>query len=123
MYVFIVIGSAEIKMCILEPLEVDMGRYYGYNMLISFFDLQARAELERKEKRQREGIEAMKRRGEWERYGRRRIMAKEDFAKEYERVLAGKIGSLALMRELGLSHNTFFRYVKEYKEENIEKEK
>lgn len=26
-----------------------MGRYYGYNMLISFFDLQARAELERKE--------------------------------------------------------------------------
>ena len=35
-------------------------------MLISFYDLQARTEIERKAKRQREGIQAMKDRGEWE---------------------------------------------------------
>lgn len=87
-------------------------------MLISFYDLQARTEIERKAKRQREGIQAMKDRGEWERYGRKRIMSKEDFAIQYQRVVDNEIGSLQLMRELGMSHNTYFRYVREFKAEN-----
>ena len=87
-------------------------------MLISFYDLQARTEIERKAKRQREGIQAMKDRGEWERYGRKRIMSKDDFAIQYQRVVDNEFGSLQLMRELGMSHNTYFRYVREFKAEN-----
>jgi len=85
------------------------------DMLISFYDLMARTELERRSKRQREGIEAMKERGEWERYGRPRKMSKEEFALQYMRVERKEIGSLALMRELGLQKDTYFRYVREYK--------
>lgn len=59
----------------------------------------------------------MKKRGEWDKYGRPRKMSREDFAKEYERVLSGEIGSLALQRELGLQKDTYFRYVREYKEQ------
>lgn len=88
------------------------------DMLISFYDLQARTELKKREKRQREGIEAMKARGEWERYGRPRKMSKEKFASQYQRVINGEIGSLALMRELGLNQNTYFRYVREYKNQS-----
>lgn len=87
-------------------------------MLIEFYDCLARSELQRKEKRQREGIEAMKSRGEWERYGRPRKMSKEDFARQYSRVLSGEIGSLALQRELDLNKDTYFRYVREYKKDH-----
>lgn len=88
------------------------------DMLISFYDLMARTELARKKKRQKEGIENMKARGEWEHYGRPRIISKENFAQQYIRVINKEIGSLALMRELGLTKNTYFRYVKEYKKDH-----
>lgn len=86
--------------------------------LISFYDLMSRTELQRKKKRQREGIEAKKARGEWSDYGRPRKMSKEQFAREYERVLNRELGSLALMRELELNKDTYFRYVREYKREH-----
>lgn len=85
------------------------------DMLISFYDLISRTELQRKKKRQREGIEAKKERGEWGDYGRPRKMSKDDFNKEYQRVIQGEIGSLALMRELKLNRDTYFRYVREFK--------
>ena len=84
-------------------------------MLISFYDMMARTELKRKKKRQTEGIQTMKDRGEWERYGRPRILSREEFAKEYKKVEQGEIGSLALMRQLNLKKDTYFRYVREYK--------
>ncbi|BAL01875.1 putative site-specific recombinase (plasmid) [Oscillibacter valericigenes Sjm18-20] len=89
--------------------------FYINDILISFFDLMARTELQRKKKRQREGIEAKKQRGEWKDYGRPRIMSADEFSKRYIRVLRGEIGSLALMRELSLNRDTYFRYVREYK--------
>lgn len=88
-------------------------------MLIEFYDCIARSELKRKQKRQREGIEEMKNRGEWEKYGRPRCMSKEDFEKEYKRVLSGEIGTLALQRKLNLNRDTYFRYVREYKKAHI----
>ena len=91
------------------------------DMLISFYDLMARTELTRKKKRQEEGIAAMKLRGDWERYGRPRVMSKEDFAKQYQRVIKKEIGSLALMRELKLNKDTYFRYVREYKATHCDK--
>lgn len=85
------------------------------DMLISFYDLMARTELQRKKKRQLEGIEAKKARGEWDNYGRPRVMSAVEFARHYQRVVDGKMGSLELMRELGLNKDTYFRYVREYK--------
>lgn len=64
------------------------------DMLISFYDLMARTELH---------------------YGRPRKMPAAVFAEHYSRVVDGEIGSLALMRELGLNKDTYFRYVREYK--------
>lgn len=90
------------------------------DMLISFYDLMAKTELQRKRKRQKEGIEAKKARGEWGDYGRPRKMSKEDFAQHYIRVVKKEIGSLALMRELGLQQDTYFRYVREYKKDHID---
>lgn len=85
------------------------------DMLISFYDLMARTEWERKRKRQKEGMDAMRDRGEWERYGRPRRMSREDFAAQYGRVERGEIRSASLMRELGLKPDTYFRYVREYR--------
>lgn len=88
------------------------------DMLISFYDLMARTELKRKQKRQAEGIERKKARGEWDDYGRPRKMPFPLFAEQYKRVVNGDIGSLALMRELELNKDTYFRYVREYKQKN-----
>lgn len=81
------------------------------NMLIELYAAMAQAEIEKKEKRQREGIEAKKKRGDWYNYGRPSIMNDEDFSKEYKRVLSGEIRPFELMRQLGLSKTTFYRYV------------
>lgn len=85
------------------------------HMLIEFYDCLSRSELERKQKRQREGIEALKKNGNWEKYGRPRCMSQEKFEKEYINVVKKKIGSLELQRKLGLNRDTYFRYVREYK--------
>ena len=49
------------------------------NMLIELYAAMAQAEIEKKEKRQREGIEAKKARGDWDDYGRPSVIDIEDF--------------------------------------------
>lgn len=92
------------------------------HMVIEIYSMQAQTELELKQKRQREGLDAKKARGEWDDVGRPRKMKKEDFAKQYQRVLAGELGSNALQRELqqerGLSRDTYYTYLREYKREH-----
>lgn len=85
------------------------------DMLISFYDCMARSELERKKKRQREGYEELRKRGEWNKLGRPRKMSKEDFAEKYQRVMNGSITTTVLMKELKLNKDTYFRYVREFK--------
>lgn len=85
-------------------------------VVIEIYAMQAETEIQRKEKRQREGIEAKKARGEWDDYGRQRVMSKEDFAKHYKKVEKGDIGSLELMRQLKMKKSTYFKYVKEYRD-------
>jgi len=85
------------------------------DMLISFFDCLARTELKRRSKRQREGYEEVRKRGEWDKIGRPRKMSKEQFAKEYQAVVNGDLKTTELMRKLGLEENTYYRYVREYK--------
>lgn len=81
------------------------------NMLIELYAAMAQAEIEKKEKRQREGIQAKKERGEWDDYGRPDTMKLEDFANEYLRVESGELRPFELMRKLGMSKTTFYRYV------------
>jgi len=88
------------------------------NMLIEMYASFAQAELDKKEKRQREGIAAKKARGEWEDYGRPRALDFDKFCKEYKRVLQGDIKPIECMKLLGLTKTTYYRYKKEY-EENI----
>jgi DNA invertase Pin-like site-specific DNA recombinase len=85
------------------------------NMLIEMYASFAQAELEKKEKRQREGIVAKKARGEWDDYGRPRALDFDKFSKEYERVLQGAIKPTECMKLLGMTKPTYYRYVNEYK--------
>lgn len=89
------------------------------DMLISFYDCMARSELERKKKRQKEGYEALKARGEWDKLGRPRKMSKKDFAEEYQKVINGSLTTTQLMKSLGLNKDTYFRYVREYKANHL----
>lgn len=93
----------------LSKLDNAMAR-----MLIELYAAMAQAEIEKKEKRQREGIDAKKNRGEWDDYGRPAIMSQEEFSKQYKKVLSGELRPFELMKQLGMSKSTFYRYVKEY---------
>lgn len=87
------------------------------DMMISFYDCMARSELERKKKRQKEGYEALRKRGEWDKLGRPRKMSKEDFKMEYQKVINGEMKTTELMKSLELNKDTYFRYVREYKKD------
>lgn len=80
------------------------------NMLIEMYATFAQAEMEKREKRQREGIKEMKERGDWERYGRPRVMQQQEFNKRYAAVIQGEKRPVELMRELNLKQATFYRY-------------
>ena len=87
------------------------------NMLIEMYAVMAQAEIEKKEKRQREGIAAMKERGEWDNYGRPRKISKDQFANAFSLVEDGKLRNVDLMRKLNLSEATFYRYRNMYLKE------
>jgi DNA invertase Pin-like site-specific DNA recombinase len=89
------------------------------NMLIEMYATLAHAEMLKREKRQAEGIQAMKARGEWDRYGRPAVIDFNKFSREYKRVVAGEIKPTALMRELNMKKPTFYTYVKRFKDDVI----
>lgn len=85
------------------------------NMMIELYASMAQAEIEKKEKRQREGIQAKKERGEWADYGRPYAQGREAFfSGEYEKVLSGDLRPIDLMNQLRLTKPTYYRYKKEY---------
>ena len=84
------------------------------NMMLELYASMAQAEIEKKEKRQAEGIAAMKKRGEWDRYGRPQAMDFKEFSKHYQRVLNGEIKPFELIEELGLTKPTYYRYKKRF---------
>lgn len=85
------------------------------SMLVELYAAMAQAEIEKKEKRQREGIEAKKLRGDWDNYGRPAVMSDEAFATEYQKVLDGTMKPFELMRKLGMKKTTYYRYVSRIK--------
>jgi len=84
------------------------------NMLIELYATMAQADIEKKEKRQQEGIQAKKDRGEWDDYGRPRVMTQDEFSKQYGMVIQGKKKPFELMNEMKMTKPTFYRYKREY---------
>lgn len=82
------------------------------NILIEVYASIAETELIRKQKRQKEGMQAMKDRGEWDKYGRPRVMNDKEFMKEYKLVLDGHIKPTELMRKLQMTKGSYYRYKK-----------
>lgn len=71
----------------------------------------AQAEIEKKEKRQREGIDSKKARGEWDDYGRPAVMPIDEFSEHYQKVVSGEIRPFELMKQLGMSKSTYYRCI------------
>lgn len=84
------------------------------NVLIEIYASLAQAEMEKKEKRQREGMEAKKLRGEWDEVGRPRAIEPEKFNQEFLRVIEKEVTPTQLQRELELTASTFYRYRKDF---------
>lgn len=119
--IFLDIPTTQVDLTSIEDNMAQMILGCINDMLISFYDCLARSELERKKKRQREGYQALKARGEWYKLGRPRKMTREEFAMEYKRVIDGELTTTQLKKELGLTDNTYYRYVKEYRTNRKEK--
>ena len=90
------------------------------NMLIEMYASFAHAEMEKRAKRQKEGIEAKKARGEWDNYGRPRVVDSKEFAKYYKRVLQGKLKPVEVMSLMNINKSAYYRYRKEYEENSNE---
>lgn len=83
------------------------------NMMIELYASMAEAEMHKKQKRQKEGYEALKARGEWDKLGRPRTLSLEKFKIEYNKVANKSIRPVDLMRKLKLTRSTYYRYKKE----------
>ena len=83
------------------------------NMLIELYATMAQAEIEKKEKRPQEGIQAKKNRGEWEEYGR----PKAEKPSNWDEVIAqwnnGEITAVKAMELTGTKKTTFYKLLKE----------
>lgn len=90
------------------------------NMLIEMYASFAHAEMEKRAKRQKEGIEAKKTRGEWDNYGRPRVVDSKEFVKYYKRVLQGKLKPVEVMNLMNINKSAYYRYRKEYEENSNE---
>lgn len=82
------------------------------HMLIELYAAMAQAEIEKKEKRQKEGIEAMKLRGEWNRYGRPKVEKPSNWDEVVEKLKAGEISAVEAMRLTGVKKSSFYKLLK-----------
>ncbi len=93
------------------------------NIIIELYATLAEGEMHKRVKRQMEGIQAMKDKGEWHLYGRPAVMNFDKFSRQYERTLRGEIKPFDLMRELKMAKGTYYRYKKRYESEQINGDK
>ena len=87
------------------------------NMLIEMYATFAHAEMLKRETRQKQGIQAMKERGEWGNYGRPDAIDFKKFSEEYRKVVEGKLRPFECMRRLNMKKSSFYNYAKRYKVE------
>lgn len=91
------------------------------NMVIELYACLAESELEKKNKRQLEGIAEMKARGDWDQYGRPAACEWSDFIEAYKRVLSKDLKACEAMRILKISVATYYRYRQRFEVEIIGK--
>jgi DNA invertase Pin-like site-specific DNA recombinase len=87
------------------------------NMLVEMYTTFAHAEMLKRELRQKQGIQAMKDRDEWNKYGRPAAIDYTKFKQEYKKVVSGQIKPFELMKQLGMKKSTYYKYAKRYKQE------
>ncbi len=91
------------------------------SLLIEVYSAIAEQELEKREKRQAEGIAEAKKKGVYK--GRKPIEVNESMFKQiYAKWKATEITARQAMKELDLKPNTFYRRVKEYEQSISEKQ-
>ena len=83
------------------------------NMLIELYATMAQAEIEKKEKRQREGIETKKARGEWEDYGRPKAQKPSNWEEVIAQWERGEITAVKAMELTGTKKTTFYKLLKQ----------
>ena len=72
------------------------------------------SEVNSKSFNQRSGIEKKKNSDSWDDYGRPRAMDFDEFCNHYKRILNNEIKPFELIKELGLTKPTYYRYKKQY---------
>ena len=82
------------------------------NMLIELYATMAQAEIEKKEKRQQEGIAAKKARGEWEEYGRPKAQKPDNWNEVVASWKSGEITAVKAMELTGTKKTTFYKLYK-----------
>lgn len=82
------------------------------NMLIELYAMMSEAEMKKRVKRQREGIEAKKARGEWADYGRPRKMALDQFQRVYEEGKKVGLSNLQIAEQNKIAKSTYYKYIK-----------
>ena len=85
------------------------------NLLIEVYATLAEAELKKMQKRQKEGIEAAKKRGV--KFGRPKHQIDKGFIKIYNLWKQKEVSSTMAWQLLSLKKDTFYRLVKEYEAE------
>ena len=83
------------------------------NMLIELYATMAQAEIEKKEKRQQEGIEAKKARGEWDNYGRPKAEKPSNWDEVITQWNNGEITAVKAMELLNVKKTTFYKLLKQ----------
>lgn len=83
------------------------------NMLIELYATMAQAEIEKKEKRQQEGIAAKKARGEWGDYGRPKAQKPDNWNEVITLWHNGDITAVKAMELTGLKKTTFYKLAKQ----------
>ena len=104
--------------------EVEKGNQWVLDMttqiIIEVYTAVAQQELEKRAKRQAEGIAVAKEKGVYK--GRKPIEINKDlFYAIYTKWKSGEITARQAMQEIGIKPNTFYRRVKEYEARSTEK--
>lgn len=90
------------------------------NILIEVLSSIAEQERVTIKARQKEGIEAAKKKGK--NMGRPRVVCPADFSNIYQTWKSGKITAKQAINSLQMSRSTFYRMVKKYEEKNVSKD-
>lgn len=96
------------------------------NIVIELYTMMAQQEIETREKRQREGIDAMPLNKDGKKvssktgnlYGRKEVKYPKNWKNIIQLVENKEITNIEAMRMLGLKKTTFYRLLKQYKENN-----